>query len=86
MNKIHINFSSQLTRVILWEYWDENIRQNVFESVESLARMETSVRWGAGAALLTARLARRFARLYIYRYSQPKSVDLYGKQYNFTGT
>lgn len=48
--------------------------------------MESSGKWGAGSALLAARLARRVARLYVYRYSQPAGVDLKGNQFNYTGT
>ncbi|KAJ0182542.1 hypothetical protein K1T71_001911 [Dendrolimus kikuchii] len=78
---------SMLTEVIRWEYWHDKIKSNdnTFKHLENLARMESSAKWGAGSALLAARLARRVARLYVYRYSQPGGVDLKGQQFNYTG-
>lgn len=77
----------QLTEAIRWEYWIEKSKNdgNILNAIESLGRIESSVHWGAGMALLASRLARRVGRLYVYRYSQPAGVDLRGLQYNFTG-
>ncbi|XP_049878324.1 carboxylesterase 1C [Pectinophora gossypiella] len=77
-----------LQQAIRWEFWGGKTRGNAdresLDSVEALARMETSAGWGAGGALLAARLARRVARLYVYRYLQP-GADLQGHRHNFTG-
>lgn len=78
---------SQLTEAVRWEYWKDkgrNVKQ-VLYNIESLGRVESSAKWNAGIALIAARLARRVARLYVYRYSQPAGVDLEGRQYNLTG-
>lgn len=53
--------------------------------IETVARMETSAKWGAGCALLAAKLARRVSHLYVYHYSQPTDMDLNGRKLNFTG-
>lgn len=76
-----------LTAAIRWEYWHEKPTKeaNILKAIDSLGRIESSAKWGTGIALLAARLARRVARLYVYRYSQPSGVDLRGLQYNFTG-
>ncbi|KOB63860.1 Carboxylesterase [Operophtera brumata] len=76
-----------LIRAIRWEYWDVNIINTGSndEAIEQLARMETSARWGAGMALLAARLARHVARLFVYRYSFPSTIDLEGRRLNHTG-
>ncbi|KAG6440565.1 hypothetical protein O3G_MSEX001330 [Manduca sexta] len=77
-----------LVRAIRWEYWSENkYRSNNenIDSVENLARIESTARWGVGGALLAARLARRYSKLYVYRYSQPAGVDILGRQFNFSG-
>lgn len=80
---------SQLTQAIRWEYWGamskKDIESDSVKAIENLARMESSAKWGAGNALLAARLARRVSRLYVYRYSHPADVDLRGRQINFTG-
>ncbi|CAB3240598.1 unnamed protein product [Arctia plantaginis] len=76
-----------LTEAIRWEYWIEKSKKdgNILNAIESLARIESSVQWGAGIALIASRLARRVGRLYVYRYSQPAGVDIRGLQYNLTG-
>lgn len=63
----------------------KEVEKEAIAAVEGLARMESSARWGAGGALLAARLARRALRLYVYRFSQPSQVDIQGRHFNFTG-
>lgn len=58
---------------------------DTIEAIEALARMETSAKWGAGGALLAAKLARRVTRLYVYRFIQPSEVDMQGRHFNFSG-
>ena len=84
----YLQYVSQLTEAVRWEYWKDRGRNGmqVFDNVESLGRVESSAKWNAAIALIAARLARRVARLYVYRYSQPAGVDLEGRQYNFTGS
>ncbi|CAK1602006.1 unnamed protein product [Parnassius mnemosyne] len=81
--------SPTLTQAIRWEFWGPSIRKeeekNNLEAVEALARMETSAKWGAGGALLAARLARRVTNLYVYRFIQPSEVDMQGRHLNFSG-
>ncbi|RVE40991.1 hypothetical protein evm_014359 [Chilo suppressalis] len=78
-----------LAHAIRWEYWGAKGRKDTergtLNAIEGLARMESSVKWGVGSALLAARLARKLSRLYVYRYLQPGSVDLQGNRLNFTG-
>ncbi|CAG4978850.1 unnamed protein product [Parnassius apollo] len=82
-------FLPTLTQAIRWEFWGPSIRKedekNTLEAVEALARMETSAKWGAGGALLAARLARRVTHLYVYRFVQPSEVDMQGRHLNFSG-
>ncbi|KAI5640549.1 carboxylesterase family domain-containing protein [Phthorimaea operculella] len=75
-----------LQQAIRWEFWGGKPKSggNSLESVETLARLESSARWEAGGALLAARLARRVQRLFVYRYTQP-GVDLHGHNFNFSG-
>ncbi|CAG9796630.1 unnamed protein product [Diatraea saccharalis] len=78
-----------LAHAVRWEFWGtkgrKDIERGTFETVEGLARMESSAKWGVGSALLAARLARKISRLYVYRYLQPGNVDLRGNHLNFTG-
>lgn len=76
-----------MIEAIRWEYWNERSQKdtNILNALEFLGRIESSAKWGAGIALIAARLARRVGRLYVYRYSQPAGIDLRGLQYNFTG-
>ncbi|KAM3967917.1 carboxylesterase 4A [Aphomia sociella] len=78
-----------LVHAIRWEYWSKIAKKNngmdSIEAMESLARIESSAKWGAGNALVAARLARRVSRLHAYRYSQSSGIDLRGQQLNFTG-
>ncbi|KAJ8736387.1 hypothetical protein PYW08_007043 [Mythimna loreyi] len=76
-----------LTEAVRWEYWKDKTRnvKEVLSHTESLGRVESSAKWSAGIALLAARLAKKVARLYVYRYSHPAGVDLEGRQHNFTG-
>ncbi|XP_068626616.1 carboxylesterase 1C-like [Battus philenor] len=78
---------SVLTQAIRWEFWASTRKESerTLDAIESLARMETSAKWGAGSALLAARLARRVTRLYVYHFTQPSEIDLLGHHYNFTG-
>ncbi|XP_013177364.1 PREDICTED: carboxylesterase 1C isoform X1 [Papilio xuthus] len=80
---------SMLIQAIRWEFWGAQTRNEVeketIAAVEGLARMETSARWGAGGALLAARLARRAMRIYVYRFTQSSQVDIQGRHFNFTG-
>lgn len=55
------------------------------EAVESVAKMENGAKWSAGIHTLAAKLVRLVSRLYVYRYSQPSSIDLTGRHFNFTG-
>ncbi|XP_026319419.1 carboxylesterase 1C [Hyposmocoma kahamanoa] len=77
-----------LLQAIRWEYWGAGTRgqevKDTLESLEALARMKSSAKWGAGGALLAARLARRVSRLYVYRYTRP-GINIHGRRYNFTG-
>lgn len=77
-----------MLQAIRWEYWGARSRgqdeKDTLETVEALARMKSSAKWGAGGALLAARLARRVTRLYVYRYTQP-GLDIHGRRFNFTG-
>lgn len=73
----------------MWEFWGGQSRglstnKEALRSVESLAKVQSSSHWGVGTALLAARFARRFSRLYVYRYNQ-RGVDLHGRLSNFTG-
>ncbi|CAH2050372.1 unnamed protein product, partial [Iphiclides podalirius] len=78
-----------LIQAIRWEFWGPALKKDdekeIMETIESLARMETSAKWGAGGALLAARLARRVTRLYVYRFVQPSEVDMQGRHFNFSG-
>ncbi|XP_021206187.1 carboxylesterase 1C isoform X1 [Bombyx mori] len=76
-----------LVKAIRWEYWNDVPQRltNINEAIEKVAKLETSAKWDAGGALLAARIARIAARLYVYRYSQPGGVDLYGRYMNFSG-
>ncbi|CAH0724848.1 unnamed protein product, partial [Brenthis ino] len=82
--------SALLTQIIQWQFLglkkhieDE---KDMFNLIEAIARMESSAKWGAGSALLAARLARKISHnLYVYHYSQASSVDLSGRTFNFTG-
>ncbi|XP_047985334.1 pyrethroid hydrolase Ces2a isoform X1 [Leguminivora glycinivorella] len=79
---------SVLSEAVRWEYWGPMSRDSegsVLARVEATGRAETAATWGAGGALLAARLARRVSRLFVYRYSQPGGVDLHGRQINYTG-
>ncbi|XP_053616535.1 acetylcholinesterase [Plodia interpunctella] len=80
---------STLIQAIIWEYWGtmkkKDSERNSHEAIENLARVESAAVWGAGNALLAARLARRVSRLFVYRYSQSTKVDLRGRQLNYTG-
>lgn len=80
----------QLTQVVQWEFlgvkkYTPNEKVN-FNLIQAIARMETSAKWGAGVALLAARLARKVSQLYVYHYSYASNVDLSGRRFNFTGT
>ncbi|XP_023939521.1 pyrethroid hydrolase Ces2a [Bicyclus anynana] len=78
-----------LTQAIRWEFLGPKIRtsrdEHIMKLIEEIARMETSAKWGAGCALLAAKLARRVSQLYVYRYSLPSDIDLNGRSLNFTG-
>ncbi|XP_039755632.1 acetylcholinesterase-like [Pararge aegeria] len=79
-----------LSQAIRWEFLGPKTRSQsgvdgIMKLTETIARMETSAKWGAGCALLAAKLARRVSHLYTYRYSIPTDINLYGRTINFTG-
>ncbi|KAI8438462.1 hypothetical protein MSG28_010971 [Choristoneura fumiferana] len=79
---------NMLAQAVHWEYWGANSRKDdrsVMKAVEAAGRAESAATWGAGGALLAARLARRVSRLYVYRYSQPAGTDVHGRLINYTG-
>ncbi|XP_069360191.1 acetylcholinesterase-like [Maniola hyperantus] len=78
-----------LAQAIRWEYLGPKMRMKsdgeFMKLIETAARMETSAKWGAGCAVLAAKLARRISHLFVYRYSRATDIDLSGRTLNFTG-
>ncbi|CAH2102562.1 unnamed protein product [Euphydryas editha] len=81
--------SSLLSQIIQWEFLGPKMRREnekqILNTLEAIARMETSSKWESGCALLAARLARRISHLYVYHYSHIGDIDLYGRRFNLTG-
>ncbi|XP_045486302.1 pyrethroid hydrolase Ces2a [Pieris rapae] len=75
-----------LQEAVRWEYWNR-IQENIdnFSALESLGFMDSVVNWVIGSSYLAEKLAAEVPRVYVFRYSFPSMVDLYGNRLNFTG-